>query len=455
MDWDKTSRRKRQRPYSVLDNGYSDEPSTAVMSDAVQFRKAWQKLQEDVKKGNSALGMFDSDRAYLQTIIPEMANGKIISLGRKSPAWPQGAISRSVKQYPDAFETRDGRMPENSRVVPLGTEYCFNIQPGYIAFEIKGMRYQAFRTAQGDTTIVVTTCVNGMGADDETIFCGITRTINSVTGGDGQDGRSAIHVAGLETTILQSWASVQAFTPLIMVPSPFMVKASNGSDRPVPAITVPGQPEDMFVPALIELDERNVSIAQLRHRKEVHKNARFAALFEAKANPTDTSYDLLIPLCLPEIKTMVNNKLKGFEAFPKACPGAAYIYWYCVRQLLTAIVGTGGRLDVSRTGVGALLLDKQFTKFFLTRDDEMMMESVEGKLDTRADGPIKFMCEQVSANSRFDIMKDGGLLEFVDKQLDGVTHSWNRFIRQNYVGKALNWCNPGGELDVLVGYGGI
>ena len=438
-------------------DSYPPDPSPSVLTRAQEHKQRWQ--EEKAKEAAQSIGYsgFLADKAYLSSMPEPNDTGRIVSKGILNPAFGEGKISRSVKQHGEAYLERAKRLPEHARAVPLGSENCFNIMPHQIGFVVRGMRKKTPKAKNGDTTIVLTTTCNGLGPEDEAIFVGITRTANSVTGGEGTDNRSAVSLAGVDTVNHQGWSTIHAFEDCIMSLTPYVIRDPNGNAKPVPAVDVSGQPEDLFVPSVHVLDERFVSIAQTKLRAKFNQNAAFKRLLEFKhADIGGPAYKTQISACVTELLKMVQTELAGFERMPRNRPHAAFTYWHGVKRLLTAIFACRGTSTLVEHKLDKLFTDPQYTAYFIKDSDKVFMEGIKGVgvLDTRGKGLIKEMAEQKLNDHEDDIMKPDGLMDFVDRQLEGVTHAWNRLIRTGYIGKSLNWANVGAEVDYLVGFGG-
>jgi hypothetical protein len=443
-------RKNRKRKDHSQQSG-DDEATTAVLSRAAKHRQDWKEKQR--QKSIGQIG-FSHDQAYMKSIPAPRRSQRIQAATRGDPEFPQGGISKSVAQDSDAWVQRDAHALESERAYPLGTKECFNIQPGQFLIMIKG-REGTRKTKQGDTEILVTNNVNGLKPTDKGILVGVSRTPNVTEGGgDGTGQLSTSHLAGVEKVIHQGWATIPVMADLVLAMTPHTIPNPDGGSAPIPAVQVTGQPQDMFVPSLHELDERVVSVEQVRVRDQLNNNKEFKKLFETKeAKLGGPVFAAQIKTCVGELRAEVATKLAGFEMFPHDCPAAAYLYWYGVERLLQAssMCAAGSGASLMETGLGALLVDKKYTEFFLTKEDKDFMKCSEGILASAEQRQIELDAQDVSGD-RILYTKAGGMFEYVKLQLDGVTHSWMAMLRRMWVGKALNTANVGGPLAVLLRY---
>lgn len=438
------SNRKRARPVSE-----DDIATSAVLSRSAEHKKRWKEQQ---KKGSMTQAGFLNDQDFIRSMPAPRVTNRIVSGGRQNPAFAQGGISKSVKQHEEAFTIREAHAMESERVVPLGSAQCQNIQPGQALFIIESMRESCSKTKTGDTDITATSNVNGLKKGDRAIFVGFARTANVTEGNsDGTGNRSTAHLSGIQTPIHQGWSHLPVMADLVYSMTPNAIKDPDGGSKPIPAVKVPGQPDDMFVPALHELDERIISKEQARLRASLDANKEFKTLFELDTplNIGSPAHLEQIKKCCSELRNKVAEKLTGFEMFPSDCPAAAYLYWYGVERLLESLLS--GRLGLASSGIGALVKDEKYIDFFMSKTDKLFLSTSEGLVDDANEREVKLLCDDDSKSCAI-LTKPGGVLSFVKLQLDGVTHTWNVQLRRLWVGKNLNSCNVGQETDILVRY---
>lgn len=422
--------------------GKKRKPTTQVIDLALEQKKS--KVSAALTRVSDRYGnseRFEMEQAYRDAMDKERATGRIVSFGRKSIVFPQGAIVRSVKQHPKAYEQRNESVPEFKRVVPLGGKNCFDIMPGEVCIQLFKWRVPNPKTKQGDTSIVATSTVNGLGPREKAQFAGISTTANKVSGPDG-DNRSNNLMAGLAMVIHTGHQIIPAFSRVFFSLTPFSVRGDTPSSM-VPAIDEKGQPEDKFRVALHPTDERVVSAILLRRRAQVDKCV--AEFDDGTATAARMKSEFWTSL-----NQLVTDELAGFELFPDDKPTAAYMYWYGVQRAMIYAIGQGW--GFAETGLAAAIKEGR-EKFRISREDEDFVASHGGTVDTSQEGTIRSVLED-GAVSSFDAYFKHGIDKLISAKIDHAVQGQHNMMRRNTVGIAQNWCNPGGELDLLVGMGG-
>lgn len=416
----------------------TDRPVTKALE---KKKSKVSKALELVKDRYGASERFEMEQAYRDSMDHERDSGRITSFGRKNPSFPQGAIVRSVKQHTDAYQQRHESVPEFKRVVPLGSKLALDIMPGEVLIQRFAWRVPNPKVKQGDTSLVVTSHVGGFGAREKAQFAGIATTANRVSTADG-DNRSTSLVAGHATTIHTGHQVIPAFSTVIATLTPYAVRGDSPGSM-VPAIDEKGQPDDKFRVALHPLDERVVSAVLLRRRKMVDN------LFVEFKGPLGTEQGMASTYW-PKLSQLVADELKGFELFPDDRPTAPYIAWYGIRRAL--FFAAWKNYGFVGCGAAAFITEMR-EKFKISREDEDFVASHGGTIDMSEEGKVLNVLKDASLSAA-DAYLQSGIDRLVENKIDHAVQGLHCVMRRMVVGIALNWCNPGSELDVLVGMGG-
>lgn len=420
-------------------------------------RPVTQALEKKRSKMDMALGRvadrhgtserFELEQAYRDAMDPERDTGRIVSFGRKNPVFPQGAIVRSVKQDPRAWERRGERMPDFKRVVPLGGKNTFDIQPGEVSFQMFYHRVPNPKVKQGDTSITVSTTVNGLGPRDKAQFAGISTTANRVSTPDG-DNRSNNLMAGLATVVHTGHQVIPFGATVLFTLTPYAVKGDTPSSM-VPAIDEKGQPEDKFRVALHPLDERVVSAMLLRCRMRVDK-----AIGDWVGRNDASDPDAMKNRLWSVVAKLAEDELRGFELFPDDKPSAAYITWYGIRRILILAI----EKNLSFVGCGAADAIKEArAKFRISREDDDFVAAHGGSIDMSEEGKLMRVLNgegEYANKSAATTYFVHGIDRLIEARIDHAVQGQHCLLRRTVVGISMNWCNPGSELDLLVGMGG-
>lgn len=415
----------------------TDRPVSKVMDEKdAKIETARQRLSD--RFGYSE--RFEMEEAYRMSMDRERDTGRIISFGRTSPPFPQGAIVRSVKQSPKAWQQRGDSVPDFKRIVPLGNQNCFDIRPGDIIFQLFQHRVPNPKTKQGDTTIVATSTVNGLSSRTKAQIIGVATTANRVTGTDG-DNRSNALVAGIGGPIHTGHQVLPAFCTVVCSLTPYTVRGDTPNSV-IPAIDEKGQPEDKFRLATHPLDERVVSAMLLRRRALVDKcldGAVITAEGEMKQYWT-------------ALGGLVDDELKGFELSPDDRPTAAYMLWYGIRR--GVILAISQDYDFVGCGLNQAILDGN-DKFKISREDDEFVASHGGQIDNSQEGNLKTILKDTSTQRT--VLKayfEEGFDKFIESRIDHSVQGIHLLLRRMTLGINLDWANSGSAFDCMVGMGG-
>lgn len=432
-DGDSRRRRKQARP---------DVMTRALEEKKERVGNALERLKDRVSGSYGVSERFLLEEAYRNAMDQSRDTGRIYSAGRTNPAFPQGAIVRSVKQHPKAWEKRGESTPEFKRVVPLGNKNCFDITPGEWLIQDFKWRVPNPKVKPGDTSLIVTSCTNGMHTRSKAQVVGLSTTANRVSVPEGDNHSNAL-IAGIGTYVFDSAGVMPAFATILLCLTPDSVVGDTPASM-LPLVQEKGKPDDKFRVSVRALDERVVSAVCLRRRQKIDDLGRRITTGVAGADAAEFKAQMW-----GQMKQLSADELKGSELFPDDKPTAAYMAWYAIHRGVIHAIGQGW--GIQACGI-AEEIKRVRDQFKISREDERFVESHGGTLDTSAETKLTTLLG--TDTQAIDAYFNQGLDKLIEAKLDHARQGMHNVLRRMIGGISLSWSSTGQENDVLAGMGG-